>query len=79
MGILLVYDVTDESSFNSKFSYCLTFSLQILRNLNSLPILLLFYCQHVLLAFSVFCVGNQHTCLLLDICSVYVLHVFVCG
>jgi GTPase SAR1 family protein len=79
MGILLVYDVTDESSFNSKFSYCLTFSLQILRNLNSLPILLLFYCQHVLLAFSVFCVGNQHTCFLLDICSVYVLHVFVCG
>lgn len=54
MGILLVYDVTDESSFNSKFSYRLTISLQILRNLNSLPILLLFYCQHVLLAFSVF-------------------------
>lgn len=25
MGILLVYDVTDESSFNSKFSSCLGF------------------------------------------------------
>jgi len=57
MGILLVYDVTDESSFNSKFSYCLTFSLQIWRNFNILSILLLFYCQCVLFAFSVFGCG----------------------
>ena len=67
MGILLVYDVTDESSFNSKFSYCLSFTLWILRNHNILSILLLFYCQCVLFAFSVFWVwatGISVSCLI---------------
>ena len=70
MGILLVYDVTDESSFNSKFSYCLTFSLRIWRNFNILSILLLFYCQCVVCIFCLWVWVTSNICFLFASCFI---------